>query len=155
MKKNPEQTARDNIDKMLERSGWVVVDKTTIKWSLDLGLAVREYQTDVGPADYVLFVDRKPIGVIEAKKETEGHRLSVHEQQAEFYAQSRLKWFADSYFLPFVYESTGILTQFTDMRDPKPPTLVQIAIGSGKTFTAITRKRLAEKTGSIPNGIEK
>jgi type I restriction enzyme R subunit len=120
MNKTPEQTARDNIDKMLERSGWVVVDKTAINWGLGPGLAVREYQTDVGPADYVLFVDRKPIGVIEAKKETEGHRLSVHEQQAEFYARSRLKWFADSCFLPFVYESTGILTRFTDMRDPKP-----------------------------------
>ncbi len=120
MNKTPEQKARDNIDTMLERSGWVVVDKTAINWGLGPGLAVREYQTDVGPADYVLFVDRKPIGVIEAKKETEGHRLSVHEQQAEFYARSKLKWFADSCFLPFVYESTGILTRFTDMRDPKP-----------------------------------
>jgi type I restriction enzyme, R subunit len=120
MNKTPEQTARDNIDAMLERAGWVVVDKTAINWSLGPGLAVREYQTDVGPADYVLFVDRKPMGVIEAKKETEGHRLSAHEQQAEFYARSNLKWFADSQPLPFVYESTGILTRFTDMRDPKP-----------------------------------
>lgn len=60
----------------------MVVDKTTINWSLGPGLAVREYQTDVGPADYVLFVDRNPVGVIEAKKETEGHRLSIHKQQA-------------------------------------------------------------------------
>jgi type I restriction enzyme, R subunit len=120
MNKTPEQTARDSIDAMLERSGWVVVDKAAINWSLGPGLAVREYQTDVGPADYVLFVDRKPMGVIEAKKATEGHRLCVHETQAEFYAQSRLKWFADSQPLPFVYESTGILTRFTDMRDPKP-----------------------------------
>jgi type I restriction enzyme, R subunit len=120
MNKTPEQTARDSIDAMLERSGWVVVDKAAINWNLGPGLAVREYQTDVGPADYVLFVDRKPMGVIEAKKETEGHRLSTHETQAEFYAQSRLKWFADSHPLPFVYESTGILTRFTDMRDPKP-----------------------------------
>jgi len=120
MNKTPEQTARDNIDAMLERSGWVVVDKTAINWGLVAGLAVREYQTDVGPADYVLFVDRKPMGVIEAKKETEGHRLSVHEQQAEYYARSKLKWFADSQPLPFVYESTGVLTRFTDMRDPKP-----------------------------------
>jgi type I restriction enzyme, R subunit len=120
MNKTPEQIARDNIDAMLERSGWVVVDKTAINWGLGPGLAVREYQTDVGPADYVLFVDRKPMGVIEAKKETEGHRLSVHEQQVEYYDRSKLKWFADSQPLPFVYESTGVLTQFTDMRDPKP-----------------------------------
>ena len=120
MNKTPEQKARDNIDRMLERSGWAVVDKNTINWSLGPGLAVREYQTDVGPADYVLFVDREPVGVIEAKKEEEGHRLSVHEQQAEYYAESKLKWFADSRPLPFVYESTGILTRYTDLRDPKP-----------------------------------
>ena len=81
MNKTPEQKARDNIDRMLEHSGWAVVDKNAINWRLGPGVAVREYQTDVGPADYVLFVDRKPIGVIEAKKEDEGHRLSIHEQQ--------------------------------------------------------------------------
>jgi len=84
----PEQRARDNIDNMLARSGWFVADKNTIDWSLGLGLAIREYQTDIGPADCVLFVDREPIGVIEAKKEAEGHRLSIHEEQAEHYAQS-------------------------------------------------------------------
>ena len=120
MNKTPEQKARDNIDKMLERSGWSVVDRNAIDWNLGPGLAVREYPTNVGPADYVLFVEREPIGVIEAKKEDEGHRLSVHEQQAEEYAESKLKWFADSRPLSFVYESTGILTQYTDMRDPKP-----------------------------------
>ena len=67
----PEQKARDNIDRMLERSGWAVVDKNAIDWGLGPGLAVREYQTDVGFADYVLFVDREPVGVIEAKKEEE------------------------------------------------------------------------------------
>ncbi len=120
MNKTPEQKARDNIDRMLEWSGWAVVDKNAINWNLGPGLAVREYLTDMGPADYVLFVDREPIGVIEAKKEEEGHRLTVHEQQAEYYAKSKLKWFADSRPLPFVYESTGILTRYTDLRDPKP-----------------------------------
>jgi len=33
-------------------------------------VAVREYQTDIGPADYVLFVDRQPVGIVEAKKDT-------------------------------------------------------------------------------------
>ena len=83
MNKTPEQKARDNIDRILERSGWAVVDKNDINRSLGPGIAVREYQTDVGPSGYVLFVDREPIGVIEAKKEEEGHRLSVHGQQAE------------------------------------------------------------------------
>jgi type I site-specific restriction endonuclease len=89
-------------------------------WSLVFGLAVREYHTDIGPADYVLFVDRIPVGVSEAKKEEEGHRLNVHEGQAEYYAQGKLKWSADNHPLVFVYESTGNVTRFTDMRDPKP-----------------------------------
>ena len=46
MIKTPEQKARDNIDKMLERSGWAVVDKNAIDWRLGPTLAVREYQTD-------------------------------------------------------------------------------------------------------------
>ncbi len=36
----------------------------------------------------------------------------VFTQQAGFYAQGKLKWFVDSQPLPFVYESTGILTRF-------------------------------------------
>ena len=142
MNKTPEQKARDNIDRMLERSGWAVVDKNAINWSLGPGLAVREYQTDVGPADYVLFVDREPIGVIEAKKEEEGHRLSVHEQQAEYYAQSKLKWFADSRPLPFVYESTGILTRYTDLRDPKPRARPVFSFHHPKTL----KDRIKQKT---------
>lgn len=71
MIKTPEQKARENIARMQERAGWAVVDKNAIDRSLGPGLAVREYQTDVGFADHVLFVDREPVGVIEAKKEEE------------------------------------------------------------------------------------
>ena len=120
MNKTPEQKARDNIDRLLEKAGWFVVDKNKIDWSVGTGIAVREYQTETGPADYVLFTDGKPVGIIEAKREKEGHRLTSHEDQAEKYAQSKLKWFSDSEPLSFIYESTGILTRFTDMRDPKP-----------------------------------
>ncbi len=120
MNQSPEQKARNHIDKLLTKAGWVVVDKNQIDWSISLGVAVREYPTAVGPADYVLFADRQPVGVIEAKREKEGHRLTVHANQAEYYAASRLKWIADNSPLPFVYESTGIVTRFTDQRDPKP-----------------------------------
>lgn len=74
---NPEQVARDNIDKMLVEAGWVVQSKKKVDLSASKGVAVREYQTDVGPADYVLFVDRKPVGVIEAKREEQGDKLST------------------------------------------------------------------------------
>jgi type I restriction enzyme, R subunit len=116
---NPEQIARDKIDKMLVASGWKVQDRKAIDWSAGLGIAVREYPTDIGPADYVLFVDKKPLGVIEAKPETEGYRLTVHESQAEAYAQAQLKY-VNNDVLAFVYESTGEITRFTNFRDPKP-----------------------------------
>jgi type I restriction enzyme R subunit len=117
---SPEQKSRDKIDLMLRNAGWSVQDKNKVNLSESRGVAVREYQTDVGPADYVLFVDRKPLGVIEAKKEEEGQRLTVAEDQAYGYAQAKLKYNLNKEPLPFVYESTGVLTRFTDYRDPKP-----------------------------------
>lgn len=116
---NPEQIARDKIDKMLEAAGWVVQSKKRVNLAANQGVAVREYQTDVGPADYVLFVDRKPVGIIEAKREDEGHHLTVVEDQSKGYATAKLKYLNNDP-LPFVYESTGTLTRFTDYRDPKP-----------------------------------
>jgi len=117
---NPEQIARDKIDSMLMASGWDVQDKNKINHRAAVGIAVREYQTDIGPADYVLFVDVKPIGIIEAKKETEGHRISVVEEQSGGYTNAKLKWCTDDISLPFIYESTGVITNFRDERDPKP-----------------------------------
>ena len=67
--RTPEQQARDTIDLMLEQAGWKVQSKRKIDFSAGLGVAVREYPTDVGPADYVLFVDKRPVGVVEAKPE--------------------------------------------------------------------------------------
>lgn len=119
MNQNLEQIARDNIDKQLIACGWIVQSKTQINLFAGVGVAVREYQTDVGPADYILFVDQKPVGVIEAKKEEEGYRLTVVEEQSAEYATSKLKYLNNDP-LPFVYESTGTITHFTDYRDPKP-----------------------------------
>lgn len=88
---NPEQLARDHIDKLLLASGWVIQDKKHINRVASLGVAIREYQTDVGPADYVLFVEGKPIGIIEAKREEEGYHLTTVEEQSIEYATSKLK----------------------------------------------------------------
>jgi len=60
---NPEQIARDQIDALLAASGWIVQDLKKIDWSLGSGIAVREYPTDTGPADYLLFVGKKPVGI--------------------------------------------------------------------------------------------
>ncbi|MFC3417156.1 type I restriction endonuclease subunit R [Algoriphagus hitonicola] len=116
---NPEQIARDLIDSQLEQAGWLVKSKNEVNLSGGKGIAVREYQTSSGPADYVLFVDRKPVGVIEAKREEEGERLTVVEDQSREYATSKLKYLKHD-DLPYVYESTGTITRFTDYNDPKP-----------------------------------
>ncbi len=115
----PEQKARENIDKQLQQAGWIVQDYKAINPSAGLGIAVREYPTESGSADYILFIDRKPVGVIEAKKE--GHTLSqVHEAQTVRYAADELKFIGKKEDLRFQYESTGIETQFTDGLDPSP-----------------------------------
>ena len=116
----PEQAARDKIDKQLSHAGWIVQDNKKIDFSAGFGIAVREYQTDVGPADYVLFVDKKPAGIVEAKREDWGHKITTVEEQSLTYAAANLKWVNNQEPLPFVYETTGVLTRFTDSRDPKP-----------------------------------
>ncbi len=116
---NPEQRSRDTIDDMLRKAGWSVQDIGLLNWAAGPGIALREYQTSEGPADYVLFVDRAPVGVIEAKREEKGEGLSGVEVQTEGYRTAKLKHI-DNDPLPFSYESTGTLTYFTDHRDPKP-----------------------------------
>ena len=74
---NPEQIARDRIDDRLRAAGWRVQDKDALDFNAGLGIAVREYQTDIGPADYVLFVDRQAVGVVEAKPDTWGAKLTT------------------------------------------------------------------------------
>ena len=116
----PEQIARDRIDEMLSHAGWEVQNKKQINLKASLGVAVREYQTDAGFADYVLFIDNDPVGVVEAKSENWGQNITTVEGQSGRYAAAKLKWVKNKEPLPFVYECTGVLTRFTDGRDPKP-----------------------------------
>ena len=131
---NPEQIARDHIDKQLLGCGWVVQDKSKINLNAAQGVAVREYQTNIGPADYILFVDKKPVGVIEAKRETAGIELALAaENQSADYASAKLKYLENDP-LPFVYESTGKVTRFTDYRDPKPRSRAVFTFHRPETF---------------------
>lgn len=130
---NPEQVARDHIDKQLSACGWVIQDLKAINLHAGIGVAVREYLTDVGPADYVLFVDGKPCGIIEAKRGEEGHRINVHEGQGEEYAKAKLKHLNHEP-LPYVYISTGELTRFTDFTDPKPRAREVFSFHQPETF---------------------
>lgn len=80
-----------------------------------------------------MFVARQAVGIIEAKKEAEGHRLTVVEEQSSEYANSKLKYI-NNQPLPFVYESTGIITRFTDRRDPKPRSRPVFSFHRPETF---------------------
>jgi len=133
LNQNPEQIARDNIDKQLLACGWLIQDKKKFNLAAGLGIAIREYQTDIGPADYVLFVDKKPVGIIEAKREEEGVRLTTVEDQSSQYANAKLRLLNNDP-LPFVYESTGEVTRFTDYRDPKPRSRTVFTFHRPETF---------------------
>ncbi len=138
----PEQVARDAIDAQLRASGWDVQSKDAINFHTGEGQAVREYTTDTGPADYVLFVDGQPIGVIEAKKETLGHNITPVEEQTAGYATAKLKWIQSTGNpLPFLYEATGVITRFTDQRDPKPRSREIFCFHRPETLRANLRSR--------------
>ncbi len=143
---NPEQLVRDQIDKMLKASGWQVQSKKQINLAAGVGVAVREYQTDIGPADYILFVNKKPVGLIEAKREEESVRLTVHEDQSADYATAKLKYINNDP-LPFVYESTGEVTRFTDYRDPKPRSRPVFTFHRPETFELRLREPKTLRAG--------
>ncbi len=115
----PEQRARIRIDEQLAAAGWVVQDRADLDLSAGLGVAVREYPLPAGPCDYLLFIDRRAAGVIEAKPE--GRTLSGVAEQAEGYMGALPTGLAAwGEMLFFDYESTGTETLFRDMRDPEP-----------------------------------
>jgi len=62
----PEEKARVNIDAQLEAAGWVIQDMEQFNRNASMGVAVREFQLPRGPCDYLLFVDGKAAGVVEA-----------------------------------------------------------------------------------------
>lgn len=192
----PEESARKKIDELLELAGWKLQDYKDLNLGAGIGVVVREFPLKVGFADYMLFVERHAIGVIEAKPE--GTTLSGVSEQTEKYLSNFLQSIPHvGDVLPFAYESTGVETYFRDLRDPdcrsrrvfafhqpdtlhewihqeqtlrsklrslpplieedlrkcqveaiknldvslaqtRPRALIQMASGSGKTFTAVT-----------------
>lgn len=115
----PEEKARQNIDKLLEAAGWVIQDKDAFNRNAALGVAVREFQLPAGPCDYLLFVQGKAAGVIEAKKA--GTTLSAIADQSDKYMATlpeHLARWSDQ--LIFDYESNGEEVLFRDTRDPLP-----------------------------------
>ena len=115
----PEERARRRIDQLLEAAGWKIQNLKELNLGASLGVAVREFPLKAGPADYLLFVDRKAVGVVEAKPE--GTTLSGVEEQSQKYLKAIPKNLPHVQEpLPFAYESTGTETYFRDEKDPNP-----------------------------------
>ena len=121
MPQTPEDRAREQIERQLIAAGWVVQDAAAMNLVAGRGIAVREFSLAQGhgEADYLLYGDRKALGVIEAKKE--GDTLTGVEAQTEKYSAglspSLPAWNRP---LSFLYQSTGIETRFTNALDPDP-----------------------------------
>jgi type I restriction enzyme, R subunit len=77
----PEEQARQQIDRMLDAAGWKVQGLRQLNLGAGPGVAVREFPLQSGEADYLLFVERKAVGVVEAKPE--GTTLSGVAEQSE------------------------------------------------------------------------
>ena len=115
----PEQLAREKIDSILKAAGWEIQDHADMNLSSAVGVAIREFPLTTGDADYLLFVNGKAAGALEAKKVK--HSLKGVELQTGKYAHG-LPPLLDAPVvpLPFLYESTGVETQFTNLLDPEP-----------------------------------
>ena len=117
----PEQRARANIDRLLEQAGWAVQDLAALNVHAARGVAVREFplRPGHGTTDYLLYVDGRAVGVVEAKPE--GYTLTGVEAQSGRYGTGlpdNLPYYIRP--LPFLYESTGIETRFSNGLDPQP-----------------------------------
>lgn len=121
MPRTPEERAREAIDAALRAAGWDVQDANAVNLHAGRGIAIREFRlkTGHGSADYLLYVDRKAAGVVEAKKI--GDTLTGVEPQTGKYSTgmpAHLPRASDP--LPFLYQSTGVETRFTNLLDPDP-----------------------------------
>ncbi|MFD7464103.1 type I restriction endonuclease subunit R [Streptomyces tendae] len=137
-----EVQAREKIDAMLTRAGWLIQDKSDANPLAGTGVAIREFTLATGRADYVLYVAGKIVGVIEAKRE--GMPLAGALAQNERYAAGVLKehamavWRRDEPFA-FRYATTGTETYFLNRIDPDARSREVFAFHRPQTLAAWTR----------------
>jgi type I restriction enzyme R subunit len=135
MYETPEDKARKTIDDLLSKAGWTIQDGEGVNVSAARGVAIREFplKSGYGFADYLLYVDGAPAGVVEAKKE--GETLTGYEIQTEKYSVGLpdvLKPYRKP--LPFCYQSTGIETRFTNLMEPDARSRPVFAFHRPETF---------------------
>jgi type I restriction enzyme, R subunit len=117
----PEARARRQIDEQLTAAGWLVQDYRQMNLGAASGIAVREFPLAPGHgrADYLLFIDRRAVGVVEAKK-AGAPLIGVEWQSAKYTSGLPDEVPALTTPLAFAYESTGVETRFTNGFDPEP-----------------------------------
>ena len=111
----PEEKARVKIDKQLNNAGWDIVDRKD--YLPNYAMAVKEALMQGGKeSDYLLFVDNKAIGVVEAKKESDSLGPKVA-SQAEHYAKTPQNWYGLWFqgLIPLVYLANGNKIYFKNM----------------------------------------
>ncbi|MGD9990486.1 DEAD/DEAH box helicase family protein [Pseudonocardia sp.] len=144
-----EQRARMLIDRQLTAAGWAVQDKKDLNLFAAQGVAVREIvmKAGHGRVDYLLYVDKRAVGVIEAKPE--GTTLSGVEWQSSIYADGlpaavRLRAVLRDGRLPFVFEASGSETHFTNGFDPDPRARHLFNVPKPATLARILREADAD-----------
>lgn len=120
MPETPEQKARHANGANLTEAGWLVQERDALDLTAGRGIAVCEFplKPGFGFADYLLYLDRKAVGAVEAK--AEGTLTGVEAQSAKYAAGLPDNLPAHSRPLPFLFESNGAVTQFTNGLDPVP-----------------------------------
>jgi len=135
MPQGPEDIAREQIDRMLVSAGWAVQDAKAVNLYAKKGVVIREFELKpgFGTADYLLYVDGKAAGIIEAKKA--GSTLTGVEIQSAKYSKGLPDGLpAWTRPLPFCYQSTGIETRFTNGFDPEPRSRNVFSFHKPETF---------------------
>ena len=159
----PEQQARVQIDNLLEKAGWAVQDRHAVSLYAGRGVAVREFglKPGHGTVDYLLYIDQKAVGVVEAKPV--GHTLTGVETQSGKYSDGlpdNLPAYRKP--LPFLYETTGAETRFTNLIDPEPrsrgvfafhtPESLAYSVGADSTLPTATPAAVAGQSGAYLAG---
>ncbi len=155
---HPEDQARSLIDRRLAACGWLIQSKAEMNLGAGPGVAVREFQTDSGPVDYGLFVNRRFCGVIEAKPQ--GTTLSgFSDQAARYIAGAPAHLVREVGQVRFEYVASGTETLFRDHADPDPVSRRVFAFHRPETLDrwirqpATLRRRLQAMPEIVQDGL--
>ena len=147
----PEEHAREKIDVLLIQAGWVIQDAKQVNLSAGRGVVIRNFPLEQGHgfADYLFYIDGKAAGVIEAKRE--GATLTGVEIQSAKYSGGfppSLPVYVRP--LPFLYQSTGVETRFTNELDPEPRSRPTFSFHKPETLAKWLEEARLEEARPIP-----